>query len=447
MKLLSSYKGLIFSIVFWPALIIFLFIVDLGDNQKDKNLPIGDKTAVASIAIDTQIQTSALPEPEKVNYSEVKGELKSGEGFDDSLKRCGLDANVRTCIINALNPTLDFRKLRPGDQYTVVLDEDGKLVSSTYESGPLNIYSVVKTDDGYSSVKLSIPLECQTTRITGTIDNSLFVSFVELGEDPKLIHSFANIFASKIDFNTETRQGDSFSLIVEKFYKDDEFVAYGKILMARYQQADKSWSGYLYNTEKNPGAYFDDNGEELSTSFLRSPIPFGRVTSRFSFRRKHPILGITRPHLGVDLAAPTGTPVMAASDGRIKFIGRNGGFGKQVIIRHAGGYKTHYGHLSRYKKGLRTGNRVKQKDIIGYVGSTGLSTGPHLDYRIDLNGVFKNPFSLKFKPRSILKGDELKDFNIVSTELVNLMETQVDHKVLQVKNVTLGVDEDLSSFL
>ena len=186
--------------------------------------------------------------------------------------------------------------------------------------------------------------------------------------------------------------------------------------------------------------FFNEKGEELGTDFLRSPIPFGRVTSRFSYRRKHPILKVVRPHLGVDLAAPVGTPVMAASGGKIIFRGRKGGYGKLVIMKHPNGYKTYYGHLSRFRKGQSVGSKISQKDIIGYVGSTGLSTGPHLDYRISHENAFRNPFSIEFKPRSVLTGEALASFSKKRLELARLMNAAEGKIVLLVKQIVLGPD-------
>jgi len=163
-------------------------------------------------------------------------------------------------------------------------------------------------------------------------------------------------------------------------------------------------------------------------------------------RRKHPVDGVVRPHLGVDLAAPRGTSVMATAEGKVEYIGRKGGFGKTIILRHHGGYKTYYGHLNGYKKGLHKGSIVQQKDIIGYVGSTGISTGPHLDYRVQYNGVFRNPFGIKFKAKTILKDEELALFQQSRDEIATLFNADSAEKTLQVKNVIL-TDEHTISFL
>jgi len=452
-KTFRSVLGLALSLAFWIFLVVFLLTtnIDFHDVYTENNYDQG--TAIASIP-DQEMNTVEpvpFPSPETIElttpppqYHEIKGELKRGEGLDDSFKRLQISGNIRNEIIQTFSGTLDFKHLRPGDCYTITLDENDQLVSCTYESGPLHIYRLTKTDDRFLAEKVSIPLEVRTIKLAGVIGSSLFEAFTELGEDAKLIHAFANIFASKIDFNTETRQGDRFSLAFEKYFKNDQFVAYGRILVARYEQSDQTWEGFYYSSSKTPSAHFNEKGEELGTSFLRSPIPFGRVTSRFSYRRKHPILHVVRAHLGVDLAAPIGTPIMAASDGKVIFKGWKGGYGKHVIIKHANDYRTYYGHLSRYKKGLHVGSRVKQKDIIGYVGMTGLATGPHLDYRISYEGVFKNPFSIKFKPKSVLAGQELENFLQERMRLAKLIEAADDKMVLKVKKVVLGEDKEIA---
>jgi murein DD-endopeptidase MepM/ murein hydrolase activator NlpD len=474
MKLNKPLPGMACSLFFWIFLVLLLLnlnshtAVSLDPTEGAYTLQghFGEGTAIASIsprpdmadfrgrldrsptssgptlsAVDLPVST--VPETSAAQ-KQIQGELRPGEGLDDSLRRLNLPAKVRRELIRALTGTLDFRRLRPHDCFTIILDDQDELVRCNYESGPLTAYTVARNADGYTAEKVAIPLELRIVRLTGEIRSSLFAAFSELGEEPKLIEAFAGIFASKIDFNTETKEGDRVDLIVEKYYKDDEFVGYGKMLMARYEQADTAWEGYYYASATAPAGYYDKNGEQLGTSFLRSPIPFGRVTSGFSYHRKHPILNVTLPHLGVDLAAPTGTPVLAASEGKVIFLGRKGGFGKTVILKHANGYQTHYGHLSRYGKGLKVGSRVEQKDVIGYVGSTGLATGPHLDYRISLNGIFKNPFSLKFKPRYTLAGAELDNFREAMIQIARLLNTPADSAVLQVKNTVFSKDNMIS---
>lgn len=434
---------------FWTAIVLLLLIF---------NVELGNKAIATPIAADNSLRAFAagnIPIPEMVSpaaiatppahYTEITGELSPGESFEGVMKRLDLADSVRSDIIKGFSATLDFKVLQPGDRFTVSLDQDNSIVSATYVSGPLNTHILTRGEDGaYLAARQAVPLECRIEKISGVIESSLSAAFAALGEEPKLIHAFADIFASKIDFNTETRDGDRFEILVEKYFNDDVLAGYGRILAARYQQKDVVFAGYFFAAANAPAGYFDENGEALGTWFVRSPIPFGRVTSGFTMRRKHPIDGVVRPHLGVDLAAPQGTPVMAAADGKVEYIGRKGGFGNTVILRHPNGYKTYYGHLKGFKKGLKQNSTVAQKEIIGYVGSTGISTGPHLDYRIQHNGVFRNPFGIKFQAKTILQGDDLALFHQESTQTAQLFNTDTSVKILQVKNVILSDDNRIS---
>lgn len=399
-------------------------------------------TAIASVPTDTPATPAPIVVPIQ---TALHDELRPGDTLDSALRRLSLSATVRQQIIANLADCLDFRRLRPGDRYSVQLDDQGRLVRCTYESSPLDIYTLTRTGDAFHAEKQAVPVECRTERLSGTIENSLFAAFTRHGMDTSLTFAFADIFASRIDFNTETRAGDRFSLLYEKYYKNGNFIGYGHILAARYQRTDgSSLEGFWYATKGSNGSFYDRTGKDLGSAFIRSPVPVGRVTSRFTFRRRHPILGVVRPHLGIDLAAPVGTPIMAAADGRILFIGRKGGFGKQVILAHTNGYRTYYGHLSRFKKGLRQGSRVSQKEIIGYVGSTGMSTGPHLDYRISQNGTFMNPFALKFKPKSRIPKQEMAAFTDETTTVIAMFDQTNDQQILEVKQLVVKPDQRLA---
>lgn len=445
----KTLTSLALCLTFWTAIVLLLLLSNGEFNDKAIATPIAENIE--------RLDPAALhiPEPDSTTASaieiapdfhvEISGELRKGESFDQAMKRLNLADSVRSGIIKGFGTTLDFKVLQPGDRFTIFLDEDNSITRATYVSGLLNTHILEQTEDGtYLASKQAVPLECRIERISGAIDSSLYAAFAELGEEPKLIHAYADIFASKIDFNTETQAGDRFELLVEKYYKGEVFVGYGKILVARYQQEEVKFEGYHFASANTPPGYFDENGEALGTWFIRSPIPFGRVTSRFTTRRKHPVDGVVRPHLGVDLAAPLGTPIMASADGKVEYIGRKGGFGKTIILRHNGGYKTYYGHLNGYKKGLKKGSNVAQKEIIGYVGSTGISTGPHLDYRIQYNGVFRNPFGIKFQAKTILQDEELALFRQESMQTAKLFNTNTSEKIVQVKNVTMSENHSIS---
>ncbi|HDH98566.1 MAG TPA: M23 family metallopeptidase [Deltaproteobacteria bacterium] len=389
--------------------------------------PVGNKNTDDTTGYTAKIKPAVI----------VKGTIKSGETFAHALERKELDRSLESQVIKGLSQVVDFRKCRPGDSFRISLNDCGVLIRCTYERGPLEIYALEPNEDSVSefhAFRDSVLLECRLTKLSGIIDSSLFSAFSKIGANSRLTMAFTDIFASRLDFNTETRLGDQFDVIVEEYFKDDRFVGYGKIVAAQYKNHYKGFDAYYYRPEgQTKGKYYDPAGQEVGTSFLRSPLPVYRVTSKFSKRRLHPILKVYRPHLGVDLAAPIGTRIMAAADGRVSFVGWQKGFGRIVILKHPGGYKTYYGHLSRFAKGIKKGIRVEQKQIIGYVGSSGLSTGPHLDYRIKENGVFKNPFNMKFKPKSRLSGKALDDYIKEQGEWGQLLENNSAPKTLQIE--------------
>ncbi len=445
----KTLASLAVCLTFWIAIVLLLLLSNGELSPKAIATPIAANieklSTTASNSPIPDITSTLAPEASPTLHNEIAGEIKKGESFDQAMKRLNITDSVRSRIIRGFDKTLDFRVLQPGDRFTILLDQDNSIARVTYASGLLNTHILARSEDGtYLASKQAVPLECRIERISGFIKSSLYAAFAALGEEPKLIHAYADIFASKIDFNTETRTGDRFELLVEKYYKDDVFVGYGKVLVARYQKESVNFEGYHFASENTPAGYFDENGEALGTWFIRSPIPFGRVTSRFTMRRKHPIDGVVRPHLGVDLAAPRGTPVLATAEGKVEYIGRKGGFGKTIILKHHGGYKTYYGHLNGYKKGLKRGSTVQQKDTIGYVGSTGISTGPHLDYRIKYNGAFRNPFGIKFKAKTVLLHEELALFRQASAQTAELFNTNTSEKILQVNNVTLSENNTIS---
>lgn len=379
---------------------------------------------------------------------EIAATIKHGETFDTSLRKQNIPADVRMTIIDALRSKLNFKRIKPEDNYTLQLDDKGQLASFRYESSPLDILTIKNSDNGYQVSKAAIELERKKVKISGEISSSLFAAFTDKDEDMRLVYAFADIFSSKIDFNTEIRPGDRFSLVVDKYYKNGKLVGYGKIEAAQYYRLNGPvLSAYLFSPNTGKDVYYDQDGYGVGTSFLRSPVPIGRLTSKFSYRRRHPITGQIKPHLGVNLAAPIGTPIMAVADGKvIELVHAKRGFGNQIILAHSGDFKTYYGHLSRFKAGLHRGSPVSKKEIIGYVGSSGTSTGPHIDYRVQHHTVFADPFGMRFKTEVALTGKDLRRFKqetqAVST-LADLKSFTPETQVLKVSNLTITQDHNI----
>ncbi|HWR97238.1 MAG TPA: peptidoglycan DD-metalloendopeptidase family protein [Candidatus Methanoperedens sp.] len=333
------------------------------------------------------------------NLRTVRGVIRAGVGFTENLALAGLDPQIIPHIARRLAPALDFRRLRAGDRFTAVLEPGGDLVSLTYEKTPLEALVLRSTPGGWTTELETLPAETRIAEVRGAIRSSLFEAMDRAGESDALTLAFAELFAWDIDFAHELQPGDSFRVVVEKVYRDRRFVQYGRILAAEYRQREDRHAAYFFPWPDARGDYFTAEGRSVRASFLRSPISYTRISSGFSGARLHPVLNRVRPHLGVDFAAPEGTPVWAPADGQVIARGREGEGGNRITLRHRGGYETSYLHLSRFASGLAVGDRVRQKEVIGYVGSTGLATGPHLDYRVRRNGIWVNPVTEAF-PRA-----------------------------------------------
>ena len=327
---------------------------------------------------------------QKTEYQIIEGEIKTKSTLSQSLTEKNVSPQRIETIVSALKPLVDFRRMKRGT-FRLMADEKGEMVKFILQLGPLEIYEIEKGPQGYVAQKKEVPSEIQLVKVEGVIRSSLFEAMEAARERESLVILFAEILAGEIDFYKDVKEGDRFQIVVEKVYKEKEFIRYGPIQAVKYQKADRTVVGIYFQ-----GDFYNEKGLTLKKTFLKSPLRFTRISSKFSRTRKHPILGGVLPHYGVDYAAPTGTPVWAVADGTVVSCGWGGGFGKQVILQHPNGYQTYYGHLSGYGPGIRKGVRVKQKQVIGYVGSTGLSTGPHLDFRMAKDGKFRNPLNERF---------------------------------------------------
>jgi murein DD-endopeptidase MepM/ murein hydrolase activator NlpD len=298
-------------------------------------------------------------------------------------------------LVEVARPVYDLARLSVGHPFGLALGPGGILEAFTYGIDELQTLRVFRRGEALTASLETRHYDERVVTISGSVESSLFAAVENVGERDQLALDLADIFAWDVDFNTELRAGDSFRVTVEKLSLEGRFSRYGRILAAELQRGDRRLLAVRYDGLGTTG-YFAPDGTPLRKAFLRSPLRFSRISSRFSRARLHPILRTVRPHLGVDYAAPVGTPVMAASDGVVTGAGWEGGFGKMVRLRHANGYETFYGHLSRIS--VRRGQRVQQGATLGAVGQTGLATGPHLDYRMRRNGFFVNPLTVQLPP-------------------------------------------------
>ena len=353
--------------------------------------------------------TSAFVIPAPFDYLQWKeNELQQEKVFTHTFKKNEVLYNLLTHtyhlpayqaykVVQSIAKVFSVKEIRPGCKLTLVFKQ-GVLKQCILVPTQTKRYVFTLTPYGIVSHIDTPPKHVFLAVAEGTIEDNLYNSALANHIDPALILELADIFAWDINFFTDIRPGDHYRFIYEKIYIDGKFVRNGRILAAEFINQGRRYEAFFFQTEDGHADYYDENGKSLRKAFLKAPLRYKRISSYFSYHRRHPILGIVRPHLGIDYAAPIGTPVEAVADGRIVYIGWRGGYGKFIKIQHNHIYASTYGHLSRFAKGLRRGSWVKQGQVIGYVGMTGLATGPHLDFRFIKNGRFIN--YLKFKSPS-----------------------------------------------
>ncbi len=356
----------------------------------------------------------------------VAGEIRKGESLYLALVREGIPKDKIILLEKALKPVFDVRRSQIGDRYELERNLEGHFKNFKYYTtvSPIDFYLIEKDESGKLVAKKErLPVEKRIARVEGRIEASLYEAMIAAGQKPSLTMDFADIFDWEIDFLTEPRPGDTFRLVWEEYWQDEKKLADGRILAAQYINRHKTHTAIYFEDPEGHRGYFTEEGKSLRKQFLRSPLSYRRISSYFSYRRFHPILKVYRPHPGIDYAAPIGTPVRSIGEGRVVYKGWKGGFGKFIKIKHKKGYYTTYGHLRRYAKGIRTGAKVHQGQVIGYVGSSGLSTGPHLDFRIIKNGRYINFLRLKFPPVKSVKKEYLKEFNKIKETRLAQLET------------------------
>jgi murein DD-endopeptidase MepM/ murein hydrolase activator NlpD len=361
----------------------------------------------------------------------IERQLKNNTVYD-ALLSIKIPPTEILALTNAFKSIFDFRCSRPKDSYEICLDSDRSIQKFVYKTSLLDEYEATKeADGGYRVFKREIQLNRQVAAKLFTIDTSLCQAVEESGETQKIASIIAEIFSWDIDFYLYPRKGDRIAVVFERCYKDGAFVKYGNILAARYVGAQDTFSAFYYDDGRR-GGYYDETGQPLKKMFLRTPLKFGKMTSGYSIRRFHPIHKRYKAHTGIDYGAPMGTPIFATANGKVTFSGRKGGYGKLIIVKHPNGYQTYYGHCSKLKK--KRGENVNQGEVIALVGSTGISTGPHVHYEVRVNGKPINPNTVKKSRGKPLNPGYLDDFrqqvNWRALLLNNLLEENTDLVVL-----------------
>ena len=354
-----------------------------------------------------------LPHNEKVS---------AGENFKVALQKFGLSAEEAASASVAAQRAFNLRQLRAGNTITVGRSVEGALREIDYKIDPDRMLKIIPEEGRFTAHISEIPSKMEVVAVTGRVDDSLFNAVEDAGESAELALRLAQIFGYDLDFYTDPRQGDSFRIVLEKKkYMNGETAGYGRIFAAEYENGGRKYQALLFHDPAGRAGYYAADGKSLQKAFLRSPLKFGApVTSHFSRSRFHPILKIYRPHMGTDYGAPVGTPVQTIGSGRVIFAGRKGGEGNMVQITHFNGYETMYLHLSRMF--VHSGEHVEIGKTIGLVGSTGLSTGPHLDFRILQKGQYKNFERLGLPPSDPVSKKNWPDFAAVREKWLPLLK-------------------------
>jgi len=337
--------------------------------------------------------------------------------LDAIFRRMALDTADLAAIrqLPGIRQSLDF--LRPGDAIKLT-HADGEIKELTRKVSETQTLRVVREDAGFAAKMIENPVETRTRTAAATIDSSLFQAAEAADISDIVALKLANVFAWDIDFVLDIREGDRFTVVYEQVYQDGKYLRDGEVLAAEFVNSGKMYRGVRFVTDAGGAGYYTPDGLPMRKALLRAPVEFTRVSSVFNPHRMHPILNRIRGHMGTDYAAPTGTPVHAAGDGRINFAGRRGGYGNALVLAHSNSVSTLYGHMSRFAKHIRVGTHVQQGDVIGYVGRTGLATGPHLHYEYLVNGVHKNPQTVQLPGAEPLHAETLQKFHHLTAPLL-----------------------------
>jgi murein DD-endopeptidase MepM/ murein hydrolase activator NlpD len=415
-------------------------------------VPRSNRVRVARLNAQAQAKAEAV----LMAYDTSAYAVKPNEIMATVLSRAGFSTQYIGRIVPALRAAgFNFQAMRPGDSLIVLKDTTKRLGTQSMEKtgdspperlrqtrrGTVPVFSVMspprrllyrqtiesvyRIDLDSADVRVSMLLKYitkTTAFVKGTITGSLYETIVAMGETPQLVMDYTDVFGWEVDFFSEVQPNDSFAILFERKYCDSVCVGYGAILAASYSGQVGSFAGYRFTDPEGTTDFYNAEGQNLRKTFQKSPLRFSRVSSFFG-RRFHPIQRVMRQHFGVDYVAPNGTPVEAVSDGRVISAGWSGGYGRLVVLGHAEGYQTRYGHLSGFGKGIRSGAPVRQGQVVGYVGSTGLSTGPHLHYEVRKFGSAVNPFKLNPPRRSPVRKEFLAQFDKTRDSLAAIMVT------------------------
>ena len=403
-----------------PASLSSSGVIAPGDNQ-DIDIGIPDAPPAAGFSVDGQDDNGNATVQADGEWHTVT--VESGDSLAKIFSRLDISPQQLHQVLTSDSAAHNLKKIYPGQTIRLLTSTEAGLLQLDYQIDKLNALTVRRQGDDFDIVTSHRIPERRVVNATGTIDSSLFLAAQNSGLSNNMTMELANIFGWDIDFALDIRSGDQFAVLYEELYLDGEKIGDGNILAAAFVNQGNTFQAVRYTDQSGRTDYYSLDGKSMRKAFLRTPVEFSRISSGFSLGRKHPILNRIRAHKGVDYAAATGTPVKATGDGKIIYRGKKGGYGNAIIIQHGTKYSTLYGHLSKFRGGLSTGSRVKQGQIIGYVGSTGLATGPHLHYELRVDGVHRDPLRVKLPGADPLPEKYREDFEEKSVILITQLDT------------------------
>lgn len=377
-----------------------------------------------------RLSANAATAPDLLRY---ETEVKPGDNLSQIFARAGLAASEVYQVANSGEEARILSRLHPGYAFTFELTPERRLKSLQVVKSPLESWRFTRNaDDGFDIDKIERQPELRQAVKAARIQDSLFMTAQRNGIPAALVLELANLFGGVIDFMQDSREGDAFNVVYEEKYLDGKLIGTGDILAAQFSNKGKTHTALRYQNLNGDVAYYSPEGESMRKAFLLNPVDFTRISSGFNLSRRHPILNTIRAHKGTDYAAPTGTPVVATAEGVVTWADRNGSFGKLVVLRHGDRFETKYAHLNDYARGLKKGAKVSQGQVIGYVGSTGSATGPHLHYEFLMDGVHRNSRTIdQLVPTGLpLAKEELALFRAQADVLLALIESQNDNLAL-----------------
>ena len=398
---------------------VFLFSSCNNTNSTSQKVNEELNSTVKEVVKFKEIQGFSLE-----NFKIDSSSVKNGQSFSEILQNLNVSYEHIYTLGNDFNEVYDIRKIYPGDKYYTIFKNDSNKFSNLIYQQSLTEKIVMSFLDSLNITTIKKPIEIRVEKASGTIKSSLWQSFVDNKLTPALVSKVANLYAWSIDF-FDIQPNDNYKIIYESRYVDNKFLATGDIKAILFNHKGKDFYAFKYlPVSKKVENYFNETGESMQRALLSAPLEYKRISSKFSHRRLHPIKKIYRPHYGVDYAAPSGTDVVSTGDGKVIFAARSRGAGNMIKIKHAfGNVVTKYLHLLKFEKGIKVGSYVEQGEKIGEVGSTGLSTGPHLDYRVYINGKPQNPLKLNVPSKDPIQEDLKAQYSLDIAEIKSSLDS------------------------